>query len=314
MANIFHSIKMTDLKRKIDIATIVVNYKSEARTIAFIKEELSKCKLRQAIVIVNNGATEDSSSIMAKALDATIVRNNNEMVDDNQLIYVMHNPINSGFAKGNNMGVDFIVNHFVCDYLLISNNDIQFVDDNVIEALIEKIKILPDVGVIGPKVIGLDGHCQSPSDDIPFWTRMVGLKLERFIPYLHIKMLNQDEAKEGYYYRVMGSFFICSTTSFIECDMMDPATFLYAEELCLAERMLRTGKKAYYYPDVIVLHEHGATINKNMNYLRGQKILFESLSYYYRTYKKVSAISILLAKMIDVIYTWMFWCKRTFHI
>lgn len=298
----------------IDIASIVINYKSEERTITFVKEELSKCKLRQVIVVVNNGASEESTYIMAQALDAHVVRNYKEDINNDKSIFIIHNIENSGFAKGNNLGVLFVINHFDCEHLLFSNNDIHIVDDFSIEKLIEKQKTLPDVGIIGPKVIGLDGHCQSPSDDIPFWTRMVGLKWERFIPYLHIKMLNQDEAKEGYYYRVMGSFFVCSTTHFLDCGMMDPTTFLYAEELCLAERMLRIGKRVYYYPAAIVLHEHGGTINKNMNFLKGQKILFESLSYYYRTYKKVSAISILLAKMIDVIYTWMFWCKRTFHI
>ena len=293
------------MKQTIGIATIVINYKSEARTISFIEEELSKCRLRQAIVIVNNGATKESSSVMAKALGATIVQKNNEIVDDNQHIFIIHNPINSGFAQGNNMGVDFIINHFECDYLLFSNNDIRFVDDNVVETLIDKIRTLPDVGVIGPKVIGLDGHCQSPNDYVPFWTEMVGQYWERFIPLYHIHKLDQDTAEEGYYYRVMGSFFICAKDAFLDCGMMDPSTFLFAEEACLSERMKKLGRYAYYYPNVSVLHDHGLTINKHTKDLKVSNAMFRSLSYYYKTYKGVNPVSIFVASISNSFYLWL---------
>ena len=60
---------------------------------------------------------------------------------------MIHNEENSGFAKGNNIGVRFVNNHFDVDYLLISNNDIVFQQDDVVEKLIDKLNELDTEGV-----------------------------------------------------------------------------------------------------------------------------------------------------------------------
>lgn len=288
-----------------NLASIIVNYKSEGRTIKYIKEELqSKCSLSQVIIIVNNSATEESTKKLCNDLNA-------KRVDDIacniplSTIYVIHNINNSGFARGNNLGVDFVSEHFNVKYILFSNNDIRFIDSNVIEVLIEKLKFLPDVGIIGPKVIGLDGNCQSPNQYVPFWTEMVGQYWERFIPFYHIKHFNQNNAAEGYYYRIMGSFFIVNYNDFVKCGRFDPNTFLYGEEVILSERMNMIDKKNYYLPTVTILHEHGSTTAKHLNQIKGNFLMFDSLSYYYRYYKGVDKISILLAKISMWLYSYL---------
>lgn len=297
------------MHRTFTLASIIVNYKSEERTITYVKEELQpKCHTPQLIIIVNNEATEESSEKLSESLLAPIVTdiaaipNGSDIYSD---IYIIHNLENLGFAKGNNLGVDFISKHFEVDYLLFSNNDIRFIDSNVIEVLIEKLKSLPDVGVIGPKVIGLDKQSQSPNEYVPFWTEMVGQYWERFIPFYHIKHFNQNKAREGYYYRVMGSFFIANYNDFIKCGKFDPNTFLYGEEVILSERMNKIGKKNYYLPTVSVLHEHGTTTTKYLKQIKGNFIAFNSLSYYYQRYKGISRPAILLAKISMYIYTYL---------
>lgn len=293
------------MNKSLILATIIVNYKSEHRTITYVKEELLlKCTVPQIIVIVNNGATEVSSKLLCDFLDASLVKNINDSICDSK-IYVIHNTENSGFARGNNLGVDFISAHFNVKYLLFSNNDIRFVDSNVIETLISKLKSLPDVSVIGPKVIGLDGNCQSPNQYVPFWTEMVGQYWERFIPFYKIKHFNQNEAKEGFYYRVMGSFFIVKFADFIDCGKFDNNTFLYGEEVILSERMSKIGKKNYYYPNVSILHEHGQTTSKHINQIRGNMLVFDSLAYYYHNYKDISNINIYIAKILILLYSYL---------
>lgn len=287
------------------LATIIINYKSEERTINYIKEELQpKCSIPQLIIIVNNEATTSSSNKLSQNLNAPIVKNITATINESS-IYIIHNTENSGFARGNNLGVDFISKHFEVDYLLFSNNDIRFIDSNVIEVLIEKLKSLPDVGVIGPKVIGLDNQCQSPNEYVPFWTEMIGQCWERFIPFYHIKHFNQNKALEGYYYRVMGSFFIVNYKDFIQCEKFDSNTFLYGEEVILSERMNKIGKKNYYLPTVTILHEHGTTTTKYLKQMKGNFIAFNSLAYYYQHYKGISKPAILLAKISMYIYSYL---------
>lgn len=287
------------------LASIIVNYKSEERTITYVKEELQpKCHIPQLIIIVNNEATLESSKTLSDSLQAPIVTDI-AAIPKGSDIYIIHNIENSGFAKGNNLGIDFISKHYEVEYLLFSNNDIRIIDSNVIEVLIQKLKSLPDVGVIGPKVIGLDGQCQSPNEYVPFWTEMVGQYWERFIPFYHINHFDQNKAGEGYYYRVMGSFFIVNYNDFIKCGKFDSNTFLYGEEVIISERMNKIGKKNYYLPTVAILHEHGATTTKYLKQIKGNFIVFNSLSYYYHHYKSISKLSILLAKISMYIYTYL---------
>lgn len=294
-----------------NLASIIVNYKSEERTIKYIKEELqSKCNLSQVIIIVNNGATEESTKKLCNNLHAYRVNDITCHIPFST-IYVIHNINNSGFARGNNLGVDFVSEHFNVKYILFSNNDIRFIVPNVIELLIDKLKSHPDVGVIGPKVIGLDGNCQSPNEYVPFWTEMVGQYWERFIPFYHIKHFNQNNATEGYYYRIMGSFFIVRYNDFIKCGKFDSNTFLYGEEAILSERMNTIGKRNYYLPTVAVLHEHGTTTTKYLKQIKGNFIAFNSLSYYYQHYKGISEPAILLAKISMYIYSYLQYFFRT---
>ena len=281
------------------LATIIVSYKSDEKTIYFIKNELSKCFISQIIVIVNNKATKESSAIMAKELLGSVIYDITFSIPNNCNIFIIHNTDNSGFAKGNNIGVNFLNIHFDIDYLLFSNNDILLKDNNVIETMILKMDKLPEVGIIGPKIIGLKGDYQNPYDYVPFWKEMVGIYWERFIPFYHIEYLNRETAKEGYYYRVMGSFFITRTIDFINCGMMDPNTFLFYEEPILSERMLNINRKTYYIPNVCVIHEHGGTINSSNI---SNNCLFNSGLYYFKYYKNVSSFSIFLATASNYIY------------
>lgn len=306
-------ISLNDNKHiSLTLASIIVNYKSEERTIKYIKEELqSKCNLSQVIIIVNNSATEESTKKLCNNLNAYRVNNITCNIPFST-IYVIHNINNAGFARGNNLGVDFVSGHFHVKYILFSNNDIRFINPNVIELLIDKLKSQPDVGVIGPKVIGLDGNCQSPNEYVPFWTEMVGQYWERFIPFYHIKHFNQNNAAEGYYYRIMGSFFIVKYKDFVKCGKFDSNTFLYGEEAILSERMNTIGKRNYYLPTVAVLHEHGCTTTKHLNQVKGNFLMFDSLSYYYHSYKGIRKISILLAKLSMWIYSYLQYFSRLF--
>lgn len=301
MVVIYLFIKLSKMKSKFTLATIIVNYKSEERTITYVKEELlSKCSIPQLIIIVNNKATDESSEKMSNALDAPIIKNIAECTIHSK-IYVIHNPENSGFAKGNNLGVDFITYHFSVEYLLFTNNDIRFIDSNVIEVLIGKLKSLPDVGIIGPKVVGLDGNCQSPLSYFPIYDRMVGIYWGRLFGY-NVKRIDLNKAQEGYYYSVMGSFFIANYCDYINCGRMDDNTFLYAEEIILAERLKVIGKHIYYFPDVKLLHEHGATTSKNLRSVQGAIINLKSLLYYYKTYLHERPWNIIVVKIINYIF------------
>lgn len=289
------------MKPHYTLSTIIVDYRLTEKTVQYVKEELlCKCSVSNIVVIVNNGATVSSSQALSDALKAVIIKDITLPLDYSADIYVIHNPDNSGFAKGNNLGVDFVVKHFEVDYLLFSNNDIKFIDNNVVEKLIEKLSMNDRIGAIGPKVIGLDGKCQSPYVYVPYWAEILWMSWGRFLPFFKFKDIDRDMAKEGFYYRLIGAFFMVPLGSYLECDKMDSHTFLYMEEAILAERMLKTGKLNFYYPQVSVLHEHGLTTSKYSRVVNNA--LLDSALYYFRTYRNIHLFNIVLGRIIVVLY------------
>ena len=267
---------------------------------------MSKIRIQHLLVIVNNAATNESDNVLVNNLNATLVTDiHNKPVESSCYIISQHD--NIGFAKGNNLGAEFCLTHFKITHFLISNNDIRFIDNDVVEKLIGKIDLLPDVGLIGPRVKGLDGKNQSPEPYSSFWKRYIWMYwLTPFLsPDAKKRMFNLDysqQALEGEHYKIMGSFFIVKADDYKNCEMMDPNTFLYGEEVILSDRLKAIHKKTYYYPHVAILHEHGQTISQYFNTAKSMKLQFKSESYYYRKYHGVTSFSIFLGKVSINVY------------
>lgn len=284
------------------LAIVIVNYKNERKTVTYVRQELQNISTPHKVIIVNNGATPESDSELARLLQAPVMHRMEETSWDAEC-YILSNPENSGFAIGNNIGATFAQKRFNPDYILFSNNDIRFLSDDVVETLISKLEKTPQAGLIGPKVIGLRGEQQSPEPFHRFWDRHVWMYLSTPF-YSKAKKISRfqldyaQNAQEGFHYKVMGSFFIVKAKDFYQCGMMDTHTFLYAEETILAERMKNIGKGVYYDPEVAVLHEHGATTGKHLKKGKISDIAFQSECYYYRHYIKTPLWQIYIARMV----------------
>lgn len=296
------------------LAIIIVNYKNESKTIEYFNKELTKITSPNIVVIVNNGATEDSNLKLSEGLSGEIVRDINLLTDNKKKIFILHSLENLGFARGNNLGVSFVVKHFSIDFVLFSNNDIRIINEDAVEKLISKIKELPEVGMIGPRVINEHGVSQSPEPYYPFWLRyFVRIWLRPLLPKKYLrKLLKLDysaKAKEGIHYKIMGCFFIVRLEDFFNCGMMDPNTFLYGEEIILSERMLAKNRYAYYFPPVSIVHEGGNTTSIYKPNKLKRKLQYDSEFYYYKNYKQVSKIALMLGMASAYLYRIIKWNK-----
>lgn len=277
------------------LGVVIVNYLSDSLTAQFVREEVSKISLPHVTVIVNNGATEASS----KALEAETG------------VKVLTCP-NDGFAIGNNVGIKYLTENYLIDYFLFTNNDIHLETPGVVESLVKKMEDNPEIGIIGPQIIGPDGRRQSPEPYISLWDKYIFVYLST--PFMSktgkSKRFFLDyaaEAGEGFHYKLMGSFFMCRQKDIQAIGGFDPGTFLYAEETILTERMAVIGKKSYFDPSVTVIHQHGATISAHMDRYAMSVQRFRSDAYYYRKYKGYSFFSIKLAELI---YKTIIWIQR----
>jgi len=252
-----------------NIGVVIINYHSEALTAAFVREECAKIAAPHRIVVVDN----DSRGELELPAEVTVL------------------PVreNLGFAKGNNLGAEWLRDHWEPDFILFANNDIRFSSEDVVDRLAARLSELPEAGVIGPEVVGLDGQRQGPEPFmtfaerhlLPYWGNLL-YRREKLDRKLHRDYA--ASAEEGAHYRVTGAFFMVRAADFFAAGMFDPATFLYGEEAILSERMKAVGRCVWFYPAVRVIHEHGATTRSYYSRVAIRSMKFESESHYFRTY------------------------------
>lgn len=306
----------------------MIDYRSQQRTVQYIQDLIDASDVRIGkIVVVDNSPEEDNYAQMLSQLKKIGAENFHTIAAEafagiqtltiadfhkTQLILV-NSKNNSGFAKSNNMGLA-LIRHFDSEhtikYVLFSNSDIQFTQDKLLlSVLINDLNQHQDAGLIGPKVIGLDGKQQSPCGYLSLYQRWLrtcilwplNLKWKQKISEL-------TEASElSAVYRIIGAFMLADVERFHLIGGFDETTFLYAEELILAERLKKVGMKVYCDPKVVIIHEGGHTVGSLKNpEARNRKLknMFTSDIYYYEKYRGVSSAFCRFAKHMFAFYIW----------
>jgi len=271
---------------------IVLVYKSYEQILRYIHQELSKVRCEHRVVIVDIGSPVASAERIAAALDTKVTAIDATTLDHSSGIFVIHCPDNLGYARGNNLGVQFLLRHFpATDKLLFSNDDIEFITPDVVEQLGAKLDEMPAVGCIGPRVIDLNGHDQGPE----YAATTVGrsILINALIPFVGAAFFSPPASAErpregGDAYIVGGCFHMLRTADFLAVGMFDARTFLYFEEEILSERLRRLGKTVYYYPAVRIRHFVGQTTSKHKSNVALVKTHLAGQWLYYRDYRRTS--------------------------
>lgn len=302
--------------QKIRLAIILVNYKSIVETINYCLHELSKIPEEYILVIVNNSSEDESDYKLANALNSQVLKYDSlKKYPPNHIHgkkFIISATENLGYAKGNNVGVNFIINNFEdISYFLITNNDLKICSENTVDILVKQMDSNENIGMIGPKIIGLDGKNQSPHRKLSFWELMIFPKLLYPLWALLCKAKIAkteivENAQKGFYHRIMGSFMILKKESFIAANGFDENTFLYAEELILSERMRRQGYGSYFLPSVKVIHNHGNVTKKAFEKKKIIDIYNTSILYYFKTYRNTSKLETIIFQFSNFLYNNLF--------
>lgn len=227
------------------------------------------------IIVVDNNSPNGSGKELQKQYAA----------DD--IVTVLLNPVNAGFAKGNNVGYKYALENFSPDFIIVINNDIQIKQKDFLQK-IKKIYEKEKFAVLGPDIYSttLNIH-QSPkrltscSEEeirqyISIYKKRCESKwatkikcylkrlrfLKRFVYKKRIKSNKIDFKKTYYNVPLHGSCFIFSKlfmdkrkNAFFE------GTFMYYESEILDYECHRDGLKTMYSPQLQVFHNHNVSTN-----------------------------------------------------
>lgn len=264
---------------------LVLHYKNIADTTKCVKSIFSTTN-QADIVIVDNGS-KDGTGQQLKIL-----------YKENDRITILISEENLGFSKGNNLGYTYIRNNMNADFVIISNNDVVFYQDDF-EEKIKRSYQDTHFYVLGPDVYvpSTKGH-QNPLFVKPMTLVQLENDREVYRKYLDNpkgylrrkrirniknklctkytwfrKIYNSFRQKTDVDYTLhyenvglQGSCIIISKKYLCEEEkMFTPEPFLYCEEWFLYYKCNLKNYKVVYCPEIGIRHEERGSVKKATN-------------------------------------------------
>jgi N-acetylglucosaminyl-diphospho-decaprenol L-rhamnosyltransferase len=264
----------------LDLSIVIVNY----NTRDLLRDCLNSVyacqgEISYEVIVVDNASPDDSAAMVAAEFPQT------------QLIA---SPENNGFAYANNLGLK--ASGFAADgtphpnaprFALLLNPD-TLLPATALSDMIRFMDSHADVGVVGPKLVRLDGSldlaCRRsfPTPEVSFY-RMAGLsklfpRSRRFGRY---NMTYVDSGELLEVDSVVGAFMLVRREAIAQAGLLDETYFMYGEDLDWAYQIKANGWKVFYNPSVTVTHVKRAASRRSP---KAQIEFYRAMDIFYRKY------------------------------
>jgi GT2 family glycosyltransferase len=250
------------------ISVVVLNYINYSDTIDCVESIINQKNKNFKVIIVENGSPNNSFFILQ------------QKYGNHPLITIIRNKNNLGFAKGNNVGINYSNNVLRIDYIFVLNSD-TILNENLLDDIF-KLNVADDVAVFSPTVTDELGVVQIPTiniNDIKNFTlkAILSLFLALFLnlpgmdilysQYKKIKNVNVDRTvihdnSTTFKYSLHGSAFFLTPVFFKYYKNPFPSTFLYWEEVNLIWYLHKVNLIAVVYETSGVFHKESMSISQ----------------------------------------------------
>jgi GT2 family glycosyltransferase len=167
---------------------------------------------------------------------------------------------NLGFARANNLAMQ----HAKGSIYALINSDV-IVHSGCLETLAAFLDQHPQVGLVGPRVIGGDGHLQQTCHRVPtVWNTFCRvLALDRVFP--HWQLFSGFEMPPWYHDRrseaevLSGCFWVARKKAVDQIGGLDERFFFYGEDIDWCKRFWDAGWKLMFVPEATAIHFGGAS-------------------------------------------------------
>lgn len=227
------------------------------------------------IAVVDNASSDGSADMVAAEFpDAVLVRNGE----------------NVGFARASNQAFRATSG----DLVLFLNGD-AMVGAGTIETMARKLRSLPELGVVGPRIRDERGHVE------PSFGRDLSLLSEAVRKLWNLGYANgggplralveSRYARERFVDWVSGACLMTRRSLLDEVGGLDESYFLYAEDVDLCARVRASGARVLYTPEAEARHRRGASAvqNRERAFLESQR----SRLLFYRKHRGAWSVALL---------------------
>ncbi|WP_152565419.1 hypothetical protein [Aeromonas media] len=251
------------------VLVVCVDYFSHVETRAYIKriKSLPKSTSVDIVVVCNSGFVDFNSDGMSG-------------------VYVYDFNYNLGYMEAAHKGIQrYLETNVMPSWIILSNTDIEFPDSS----FFEKLKLDSRLNnIIAPDIVTLDKVHQNPF----LINRPSSIKLKILTIIYSCFILNEfysffSTLRKKYFmvnrsvpscgiYAPHGSFIIFGRDYFLNSPTLEHPTFLYGEELHIAERARLKSMKVIYDNAYNIKHNEHVTTSKISNFEKA-KIMKRSL-------------------------------------
>lgn len=240
------------MTKKLDLSIIIVNWNTKELLVGCLNSIFtSRAKVKYEIIIVDNGS-DDGSQDAIKKLPAYIEALAGKQNSNISNLRLIENKTNLGFAKANNKGIKETIGK----YILLLNSDTK-VKPGTIDELVNFAKKASDAGVVGPKLLNIDGTIQPSVFHFPtisrafreYWLQEKGA-FSLYVPKTNHPLLVES---------VVGAAFLITPAALSTVGILDERYFMYFEDLDYCRKTWQLGLKVYYLPSAKIVHYHGAS-------------------------------------------------------
>ena len=272
------------------LSVIILNYNVRyflEQCVLSVQEALSN--IDGEIIVVDNNSSDASCQMMKTRFPN---------------VKLIENKTNSGFPKGNNIGVAEAKGEYIC----ILNPD-TVVSEDTFEKILAFAEKQSDLGIVGCKLIDGTGNFLPESKrGIPTpwvaFTKITGLyhffpKNKLFNQY-YAQDLNENET--GKVAILVGAFMVMKRDLYSDLKGFDENCFMYSDDIDLSYRALLQGKSNYYFHETSVIHYKGESTVKDKMYM---KRFQEAMNFFYKKHFKVSVFFSLFMKIGIVFFSFI---------
>jgi len=253
------------------LSIVIVNLNTKDLTVGCIRSiEKEARDLHFEVLLTDNGSNDGSVEAFKKIKEEKYWKSRFTLILNDR---------NTGYAKANNQGIRrakgkyiFLLNNDTVVHEYALQNLIDFADKNLADKN-------PDAGVVGSRLLNIDGSLQSSCYHFPTITNAIkeylfGQKglFEKFAPNGNKAVIVDS---------VVGAAFLITPKARKLVGMLDERYFAYFEDIDYCRQVFKNGLKVYYLPNSVITHYHGATFKKLADDgQRWKKLIPSSITYH----------------------------------
>jgi GT2 family glycosyltransferase len=240
--------KMPNKPNLMDI--IIVNYNSTDYLLQCLRSVYGSLQeLRAKVIVQDNASADDVSRVQTMFPEVVLSRN----------------AYNMGFAKAVNQGLE----ESNAPYVILLNPDIH-VSNGFFSFVLQYMEENPEVGIVGPKILNLDGSVQGSARSFPTpLTALFGRStlLTKWFPKNRFTSRNvlttrTDGNTPVAVDWVSGACMVVRRKAIDDVGPIDERFFIYWEDADWCKRMWRCGWKVVYLPRANIVHYVGGSSEK----------------------------------------------------